>query len=141
VRSGHGHWQDAGVGHDDVDLAEIGQACLDSVAQLVPLAYVGDFRHHAAADLFEGALSLREIVGRRQGIWIRRDVAADVDGDDVGAFLGHRDGMRPALPTRCTRDECDLALKPSGHASPAVPPRRGRIPRSPLTEIYETGAM
>ena len=36
------HRQDARVGHDDVELAEVGDAGLQRVAQLVALADVGD---------------------------------------------------------------------------------------------------
>ena len=68
----HGHRQDARVGDDDVDLAEVGHAGLDRVAQLVALAHVGDPRHDTAAELLDRALRLGEIVGRRERIWIRR---------------------------------------------------------------------
>ncbi len=115
--SSHGHRQDARVGDDDVDLAEIGQSCLDSLAEFVALPHVGDLGHHAAADLLDRAFGLRQVVRSRQRIWIGWDVAADIDRDDVGTFLGHLDRMRATLSTGRTGDESDLALEFPSHSS------------------------
>ena len=49
-RLAHGHREDAGIGHDDVDLAEIGHPRLDRIAQLVALADIGDPRHDPATE-------------------------------------------------------------------------------------------
>ncbi|WP_283612941.1 hypothetical protein [Mycolicibacterium poriferae] len=38
-------------------------------------------------------------------------MGAQVDGDDVGAFLGEADRMRPALPAGGPGDEDDLVLE------------------------------
>ena len=111
----HRHRQDAGVGDDDVDLAEVGHARLDRVAQFVALAHVGDPCHDPAARLLDRTLGLGEVVGRRQRIRVGRDVATDVDGDDVGALPGHRDRVRAALAARRAGDESDLAVEFSGH--------------------------
>ena len=119
MRSPHGHRQDAGVGDDDVDLAEISHSRLDGVAQFVALADVGHPRQDPTADLLDRALGLGQVIGRGQRVGIGRDVAADVDGDDVGTFPGHRDRVRPALPARRAGDESDLAFQLSGHVSSA----------------------
>src|SRR5207245_6349471 len=52
---------------------------------------------------------------RRHRIRHRADLRADVDGDDIRAFLRQPDRMTAALAARCAGDECDLALYPSSH--------------------------
>ena len=115
LRITQGHGEDAGVGDDDVEPSEIGDARLERVAQLGTLTDVGLAGHDAAAQLLDGALGLREVLGRRERIVVRFDLAADVDGDDVRPLLGHADGVRPPLPPRRPGDECDLALYASSH--------------------------
>src|SRR5262249_47345282 len=58
----------------------------------------------------------------RAGHWVRVrfDRLADVDGDDVGTFLGLPQRMRTALATARTGDERDLALQPTCHGTPLV---------------------
>ena len=46
----HGHRQDAGIGDDDVDPAEISNPRLDCVAQFMALANVGDPRNDTSAE-------------------------------------------------------------------------------------------
>ena len=113
------HRQDSRVGHHNVKLAEVRDTRLEHVAQLVAFADVGDPGEHAAAEFLDRPLHLGEIIGRRERVGIRVDVAADVDDDDVGALLGHRERVCPPLTTRPARDESDLALEPSSHMSSA----------------------
>ena len=113
------HRQNARVGHDDVELAEIGDAGLERVAQLVSLADVGDPGEHAAAEFLDRPLDLGQVVGRCQRVRVGVDVPADVDDDDVGALPGHRERVRTSLTTGPTCDESDLALEPSSHLSSA----------------------
>ncbi len=40
-----------------------------------------------------------------QGVGDRLEISADVDGDDVGALLGQRDGVAAALPARGPGDD------------------------------------
>jgi hypothetical protein len=81
----------------------------------VALADVGDPRHHPAADSLDRPLGLSQVVGGGQRVRVGRDVAADVDGDDVGALPRHRDRVCPTLPARRAGDESDLAVQLSGH--------------------------
>ena len=64
-------------------------------------------------------LRLGEIVRRRQRVRVRRDLPADVDGDDVGAFPGHRDRVCPALTSRRAGDERDFAFELSKSFTPS----------------------
>jgi hypothetical protein len=57
----------------------------------------------------------RRIVGRRKRVGVRVDLSTNVDGDDVGAFLGHRKRVRTSLTTRSTSDESDFSLEPTWH--------------------------
>ena len=113
------HRQDARVGHDDVEPAEVGDAGLERVAQLMTLADVGDLGEHATAEFLDRPLDVGEIVGGGERVRVRVDVPADVDDDDVGTLFGHRERVRAALTARSTRDESDLALEPSRHVSSA----------------------
>ena len=54
---------------------------------------------------------LREVGGGRHGVGDAVDLLADVDGDDVGAFLGEPDRVAAALAACRTSDESDLAFK------------------------------
>ena len=111
------HGEDAGVGDHDVEPSEVGDAGLERVAQLGPLAHVGLAGHDAPAQLLDRALGLGQVLRRGEGIVVRFDLTADVDGDDVRPLLRHADGMGPALPPRRPGDEGDLALQASSHAS------------------------
>ena len=67
LRISQGHGEDAGVGDDDVEPSEIGNACLDRVAQLGPLAHVGLAGHDAAAKLLDRSLGLCQVLGVESG--------------------------------------------------------------------------
>ena len=113
------HRQDARVGDHDVEPAEVGDAGLQRVAQLVALADVGDPGDDAAAEFLDRPLDVGEVIGCGKRVRVGVDVAADVDDDDVGAFLGHGERVRASLTASPTRDERDLALEPSSHVSSA----------------------
>ena len=74
-----GHRQDARVGDDDVEPAQVGDTRLDRVTELVALANVGDPGEHAAAEFLDRPLDLGQVIGRCQGVRVRVDVPADVD--------------------------------------------------------------
>jgi hypothetical protein len=48
-----------------------------------------------------------EIGFGRQWVGDRVDIGANIDGDDVGALLGQRDGVAAALPARRAGDDGD----------------------------------
>ena len=110
VRVTQRHGQDAGVGDDDVEASEVGEAGLERVTQLGPLPHVGLAGDDAPAQLLDRSLGLGEVLGRGEGVVVRVDLTADVDGDDVRPLLRHPDGVGPALPPRRPGDEGDLAL-------------------------------
>lgn len=104
----HRHRQDAGIGDDDVDPAEIGQSGLDGVAQFVAFTHVGDPRDHAPPKFFHRSFGVREVVGCRQRVGVARDVPADIEGNDVGARFGYGDGVRAPLAAGSSPDDGDL---------------------------------
>ena len=104
---------DAGVGQDDVDPPERGHALVEGLLQPGQVAHVGLERHDLAAFRLDELCRLVEIGPCGVGVVDRRDVGADVDGQDVGALPGQPDGVRPALPARRSGDECDLAFESS----------------------------
>ena len=117
MRPTHRHRQDARVGDDDVDLAEVGKPGLDGVTQFVALPDVANASHHAAAEFLYGALGLGQVFRSRQRVGIGFDLPTDVDGDDVGTLTRHRHGVRASLTARRSGDERDPTRKPSGHRS------------------------
>ena len=105
VRRGGGHRHDAGVGHDDVEAAEVRHSGIERFAQLGPLAHVGLLRHDATPALLHEPFGFGQVLGRRQRVAIGLDVVADVDGDDVRPLLCHADGVGPPLAAAGARDE------------------------------------
>jgi hypothetical protein len=85
---GHSPGPDAGVGADDVDLAELGQTRLDGALKLRQRAHIGDGLDRAAPGRLDPLDGLVEVVLGRQAVRDRLDgVGADVDRDYVGALL------------------------------------------------------
>ena len=104
------HARDAGLRHDDVEMAELCDALLERGAQLRGLTHVGLRGESAAPRLLDECRGLLEVLRRRHRVTDRRDVLTEVDSDDVGAFLGQPDRVTPALPARGAGDERDLSL-------------------------------
>ena len=106
-----------GVGDDDVEPAQCGDAVVDGLAQPVEVAGVDDRRRGSGGPV---ASTRRTVSSRSSGVagvvgHARRQLAGDVDGDDVGALVGHPDGVRAALAPRRSGDECHLAGEPPAH--------------------------
>ena len=102
---------DAGVGQDDIEVAECGDPFLHDVAQLLPEAHVtlaGDDPAVQRLDLFD---RLRQVLGGGVRVVHAGDGRADVHGDDVCTLLGQSHRMAPTLTTRGTGDECDFPLE------------------------------
>jgi hypothetical protein len=91
-------------------MAELRDAFLERRAQLRGFTHVGLRGENAAAGLLDEFGGLLEVLGRRHRVSDRRDVLAEVDSDDVGAFLGKPNRVTSALPTGSTGDERDLSL-------------------------------
>jgi hypothetical protein len=89
---------------------------VDCLAQTLEIASVDDRREDAAARRLHQPRGFGEILGSRRVVaHTGRQLSRDVHGDDVGALVGHPDGMGAALAARRSGDERDLALEPPGH--------------------------
>ena len=107
--------EDSGVGDDDVETAQFGHA-LSTASRSPSTSRVDD----GGKDLLTGGLDeldgLGEVVGSRGIVGnARRKFARDVDGDDVGALVGHPDCVRATLTPCGPGDEGHLARQPSAH--------------------------
>src|SRR5205823_1613639 len=84
---GHAHAGDAGIGADDVEVAELGQALLHRRRHLGRVPHVGHAGHDAPVEVLDQLDRLGEVVGGAHRERHRVDVVTDVDGDDLGALL------------------------------------------------------
>ena len=100
---------DAGVGHDDVESAELFDAVVEHRFHVVVVANVDDRGDDALAELLDQRGGLFEVLRCRTGCRRVLELLADVDGDDVGALLGQAHRMAATLSTRRARDERDLS--------------------------------
>src|SRR5258708_411034 len=108
--------RDTGVGDDDVEPAQRFDAAVDGLAEPVDVADVDDGGEDLLAGGFDQVHGLGEIIGS-SGI-VRdagRKLACHVDGDDVGALIGHPHRMRTALAPCRPGDESHPAFEPSAH--------------------------
>lgn len=110
---------DSGVGHDDVEPAELLDAAVDRRLERVVIAHVDFGREDPAVVPLDQVGGLGEVLGRRRrdrGVQhALADGLADVDGDDVGALLRQSHRMAAALTARRSGDQGDFALNTSGH--------------------------
>jgi hypothetical protein len=97
------HAGDSGLRDHDVKPAELRNPVLQGRAQLRGIAHVCLGDHRALAGLLD-------VLGCRHGVTDGVDVTAQVDGDDVGAFLGQPHRAAGTLPARRGGDEGDLSL-------------------------------
>jgi hypothetical protein len=114
VRRGS-HRRDAGVGADDIQAAQFGDAVIEGFLKRAVVAHVslgGDDPAVQGFDLFD---RLSQVVRCCHRVGHRVDLAAQVDGDDVRAFLGEADGVAAALATCRPGDECDFSFYSSRH--------------------------
>ena len=96
---------DAGVGTHDVEVAELGDALVDGRLQLVAVTDVRFADDDPAIELLDHAGRLLRSDIARQRIAVRRDVLADVDGDDVGTLGRELHGVAAALATSGASDK------------------------------------
>ncbi len=102
---------DAGVGDDDVEAAHLLDAGVHRGLERVVVADVDlGGEDPAVVPPLDQIRGLGQILGRRRCNQVDGvDLLTDVDGDDVGAFLGQAHRMRPPLSARSAGDESDLA--------------------------------
>src|SRR4051812_48923090 len=108
---------DACVGDHDVEPPELLDAAADGGRQGVEVAYVDFGRDDAPIQVLDHVRGFGEVLRRGRGRCRVVEPAADVDRDDVGAFLRQPYRMAAALAASGTGDECDLAFHPSGHGT------------------------
>jgi hypothetical protein len=124
---------DAGVGDDDGDGAELGDAVVERLPQRLRLAHVDLEGDHAAPEVLHQPDRLVDVLARRHRVHDRVQLAADVDAYDVGSLLCQPYRVRPTLAACGTGDERDLPfelphvdpLLVSGRSSPNRPHRTG----------------
>ena len=103
------HGRDTGVGHHDVEAAELVDTRLNSGRQrgaVADIGLLGDDPRSGVLDEFDGG---GQIIGGRQRIGHAGDRRADVDPDDVGALGCQPDRVGAALPAGNAGDQRDFA--------------------------------
>src|SRR5882757_7160134 len=120
---------DPGVGQNDVDRAELGDARCEGPLERSAVPDVGADGVDAPVECLDLAGRLGEVLRPGHRVVDRIDLAGDVDGDDVRAFLGEPDRMAAALAAGSAGDEGDLAVELS-HA--CCSSRRDDTAQAPL---------
>ncbi len=107
--------EDPRVGEHEVDPPEFGDAVGHDVLEPLEVPDVALLGDDAAAGLLDEVDRLVEILRGRHRVGDAVDLIAQVERDDVGAFLGEPDRVRAALTPRRAGDEGDLAVELSRH--------------------------
>jgi hypothetical protein len=118
---------DTGVGDDDVDAAELLESAFERSLDLVVVANVGLRQHRSAAGLLDQTFGLVQVCRCGARVGGRVDVAAEVESDDVGAFLGQCEGVGTELGMSMVAGE---RVPASLHHSAAAGSSSGSGPRS-----------
>ena len=106
-----GHPDDARVGDDDVEAAELPNAVGDHRVDRFGVTNISLARQDPAALVLNQFHCGGKVVGGRAGVVGGVELRADVDGDDVGALAGQLDRVRPPHPTGGTGDEGDMPVQ------------------------------
>src|ERR1700712_18075 len=93
LRTTFGQRRDAGVGQNDVELAEFSDTGVDGSGQRHAVTDVGDHGKGSAAFLLHQTCGLIEVLRPGQRVVVGGDVLAQIDGDDVGALGGQKSGV------------------------------------------------
>jgi hypothetical protein len=114
---------DAGVGDDDIDLAELGDRLRDRGLHRGAVADVGRDGERASPGLLDELRGLLQLVTLAEAVRHRRDVAAQVGDHHIGAGVGQRHRVGATLPARPAGDErnttVELSHDPAHLAWPA----------------------
>ena len=103
-------------------------ACSTTTAQRGRVTDVGLGGDHPAVECLDLLDGLGEIVGRGDLVLQRVDRRAQIDGDDVGTFLGEPDGVAASLTPSGARDQGDLSFDTT-HTHSYAPGRHDRRDR------------
>ena len=110
--------KDPGVGDDEVEPAEFGDAVGHDLLEPVEVADVGLLGDDAPTGLLDEVDRLVEILAGRHRVRDAVDLTAQVERDDVGPLLGEPDRVAAALAARRPGDEDDLPVELSCHDAP-----------------------
>src|SRR5271168_352677 len=110
---------DAGVGDDDVEMTQLGDAPVDRRRQCRAVANIGDLGENALTLLLDQTSGFVEVFRAGQRVLVGFDVFAQIDRDDVGALGGEHPRVRAPLSARGSTDYRDLARHPA-HSRPLL---------------------
>ena len=82
---------DAGVGDHRVNVSELLHPGIECLLQGGLVAHIRCAVKHFLTRLFDQARRFLQVVGRTQPVWNDIQIRADVDADDIRAFLGAHD--------------------------------------------------
>ncbi len=108
-----GQWCDTGVGHHDVETAELRDTLIDCAGQRLAVTDVGDGGERPLTFLFDEPGGFIEVLGPGQRVFVGVDVLAQVHRDNVGALRGQHPRVRTPLTTPGAADERYLVRHPS----------------------------
>jgi hypothetical protein len=111
VRLVQRHGRDAGVGQHNVHRPELGHPGVERRPQPRLVPDVGLLGHDPPVEGLDFLGRLGQVIGRRHRVRHGFDLPADVNGDDVRAFLREPDRVAAALAARGAGDEGDFAFQ------------------------------
>ena len=110
--------KDARVGQHEIQPAEFGDPLGHRLREPFEVPDVALLGHDAPTGLLDEVHGLVEILRCRHRIGDAVDLVAQVERDDVGAFLGEPDGVGTPLTAGRARDEDDLPIELLCHDAP-----------------------
>ena len=106
---------DAGVGDEHVETAELGDAFVEPALEGVVVADVGGERNGPPVQILHLAYRLGEVVGRGGGVGYGVHRSSKIGNDDVRTLPGQPERVRAALPPCGAGNERYLAFDSSWH--------------------------
>ena len=102
---------DTGVGEHDPDRPEFGSPFVEGLLEGFEIPHVHLASDDPPAGLLDLLDRLLQVLGRGHGVANDLHLTADVDGDDVGAFLSQADGVAATLAPGRPSNEGHLAVE------------------------------
>src|SRR5690606_23280853 len=106
-----GETEDARIGQEDVDAAELAHGALGDCLHLGTVAHIGLHRHAATIQVLHQADCLLQVRRGGHRVGHRVDLRRDVADDDVGALPRQGQGVGTPLPASSTSDDCYFAVE------------------------------
>jgi hypothetical protein len=111
----------SGIGQDKVKATEFGDRVGKDRLKPCEVSDIGLFGHDAASGLLYEVDRFVKVFAPGQRVCHAVDLFADVNGDDVGAFLGETHSVAASLPPRSAGDERNLAVELCCHELLVLP--------------------